>query len=107
METEKLGRFGHHPDPAIDYCVEVEAIGGMTYDACAEQAMPALAEVSKRIDRAMDFRVGGDKDAVGAKHMLRVCERMTNTWTLATQCPEYRRQITAEELKAFVTELNS
>ncbi len=72
MQTqEKLGRFGHHPDPAIDYCVEVESIGGMTYDACADQKVSALADVSKRIDRAMGFRVGGDKDAVGAKYMLR------------------------------------
>ena len=29
-EKERLGRFGHHPDPATDFAVEVDAIEGLT-----------------------------------------------------------------------------
>jgi hypothetical protein len=69
----KLGRFDHHPDPAIDFCVEVECIQGLTFDAT--HGMAERDAVSDRIFRAMQFRVGGDEGAVNAKALLRECEK--------------------------------
>jgi hypothetical protein len=71
--TTALGRFGHHPDPAIDFCVEVEILQGQTYEA--QVGMIPAAPVVERIDRAMSFRVGGDLNAISAKETLRQCER--------------------------------
>lgn len=28
----KLGKFGHHPDPVVDFEVEVDALTGMDHD---------------------------------------------------------------------------
>jgi hypothetical protein len=70
--TEQLGRFGHHPDPAVDFCCEVEAIEGLACDAGA--GLTTLDEVKERIDRAMTFTVGGDPWAVNAKARLRNME---------------------------------
>lgn len=75
-ETEAakpLGRFGHHPDPATDFCCEVERLQGLAHEAkCGlipkEQVADAIAE-------AMTFRVGGDPWAVTAKSVLRNLER--------------------------------
>jgi hypothetical protein len=72
-ETEQLGRFGHHPDPAIDFCVEVECIEGMTYDASVGLQTPST--VKQRVDRAMTFRVGGDEGCVAAKQIVRDCDQ--------------------------------
>jgi len=68
-----LGRFGHHPDPAVDFCVEVEILQGQAYEA--QVGMIPAAPVVERIDRAMSFRVGGDLNAISAKETLRQCER--------------------------------
>ena len=66
----KVGRFGHHPDPANDFCIEVEEIEAILYDKRLGlrplQAWPAL-----RIRRAMEFVVGGDQIAIAAKARLR------------------------------------
>lgn len=32
MTSEKLALFGHHPEPAIDFCIEVEALEGWAYE---------------------------------------------------------------------------
>lgn len=70
MQTqEKLARFGHHPDPATDFCVEVEVIEGEVYDASV--GMADADKVRDRISRALDFRVGGDVIAINAKATLR------------------------------------
>lgn len=65
--AEPLGRFGHHPNPAIDFCVEVECLEGMAYDRGVGDAVPDL---EKRLSRALAFRVGGDEIAVKAKQLL-------------------------------------
>ncbi|MBY3162081.1 hypothetical protein HFO65_15715 [Rhizobium laguerreae] len=66
---EKLGRFGHHPDPAIDFCVEVEELEGMMFNRrVGFDAEPAL---DSRVEKAMDFRVGGDMNAIGARQTLK------------------------------------
>ena len=69
----RLGRFDHHSDPAIDFCVEVEVLQGLVYEA--QVGMIPAAPVFERIDRAMSFRVGGDLHAIAAKEMLRSAER--------------------------------
>jgi hypothetical protein len=74
--TEKLGRFGHHPDPAIDFCVEVEIIENewLNIQIGFENGTPTKDELSKRMEKAMDFRVGGDLNAISAKSLLRSIE---------------------------------
>jgi hypothetical protein len=74
--VEKLGRFGHHPDPAIDFEVEVETIQGLLYDATlGVTSLDGISGIVERIDRAMEFRTGGDLGAVAAKQMLRGLEK--------------------------------
>lgn len=69
-EEEPLGRFGHHPDPAIDFEYEVEQIESIVADL--EKGMRQGERVPlKRIELAMAFRVGGDPSAVAAKATLR------------------------------------
>lgn len=76
MKTESLGRFGHHPDPAIDFCVEVETIEGEHFNTKIGFAngTPTADDLRKRVDRAMSFRVGGDLNAIAAKQLLRAIE---------------------------------
>jgi hypothetical protein len=64
--------FGHHPDPAIDFCVEVDIIEGLTFDAA--HGMADRKAVEDRIFSAMQFTVGGDERAVAAKQRLRVAD---------------------------------
>lgn len=66
-------KFGHHPDPAIDFCVEVEEIQAM---ACNRKiGFDPEPTLGPRVDRAMQFRVGGDIGAIDAKATLREIER--------------------------------
>lgn len=65
----ELGRFGHHPDPAIDFCVEVDAIEGLIADCKA--GLVAFTEVEDRTGKALRFNVGGVERAVMAKDRLR------------------------------------
>ena len=63
-----LGRFNHHPEPAIDFCIEVEEIEAMAINRrIGFDPEPTL---DKRIERALGFRVGGDPIAVRAKQTL-------------------------------------
>ena len=62
-------KFGHHLDPAIDFCVEVEELQGM---ACNRKiGFDPEPTLDDRVFRAMQFRVGGDECAVAAKSALR------------------------------------
>lgn len=70
---DKLGRFDHHPDPAIDFCIEVEELEGMAYNVSV--GLDERQSVARRINRAMEFVVGGDPGAVVAKGLLRELER--------------------------------
>lgn len=71
--TEKLGRFDHHPDPAIDFCVEVETLENewLNTKIGFMNGTPPLDALRRRVDKAMDFRVGGDLNAIAAKSLLR------------------------------------
>lgn len=67
--TEKIGRFGHHPDPAVDFCCEVDAIEGHIADIRA--GLVSKDGLRERLMRASDFNVGGDVNACMAKDTLR------------------------------------
>ena len=69
--------FGHHPDPAIDFCIEVEEIQSIAADRSIGFANPDDDKLENRIYRAMQFNVGGDADAVTAKALLREIEATT------------------------------
>jgi hypothetical protein len=71
--SEKLGRFGHHPDPAIDFCVEVEIIENewLNNRIGFENGTPLIDELRARLDKALSFIVGGDLNAISAKAALR------------------------------------
>lgn len=74
----ELCRFGHHPEPSTDFCVEVEEIQsihtnqklGLTGYGHEED----YAGVDRRIEQAMQFRVGGTVEAVVSKAILREIE---------------------------------
>ena len=75
MSDTALGRFDHHPNPAIDFCVEVEEIEGEAYNLRVGFQPMTKADLLERIDRAMHFIVGGDIGAIVAKDRLREIER--------------------------------
>ncbi|MGO8093171.1 hypothetical protein [Rhizobium leguminosarum] len=99
MHDEKLGRFGHHPDPAIDFEVEVETIQGSLYDAThGVDHSTTIDEIRKRIAKAMEFSVGGDAGAVAAKQMLRGLEMEA---AKHAPSPPQRAPVTDEELEQW------
>lgn len=71
-------RFGHHENPAEDFIAEVEEIAGLVERAKdMKDPLPsweALRRVQRRINAAMEFRVGGVPEAVDAKNRLRDLE---------------------------------
>lgn len=71
--NEKLARYGHHPDPAIDFQVEVEEIQSIVADV--KLGLRPKDDIEPRMSQAMQFRVGGVPSAVIAKNMLREIER--------------------------------
>jgi len=77
QDDTKLGRFGHHPDPVIDYCVEVDELHSIVIDAGL--GLRPWAELGNRIEKAMCFIVGGDLNAIRAKAFLReMAQRIPN-----------------------------
>lgn len=79
-KAEGLGRFGHHPDPAIDFCIEVETLESRLHQAenglCKPGDKPeTITAVLSDIQRAMAFTVGGDPGSVRAKAILRELEK--------------------------------
>lgn len=67
--TDNLGRFGHHPDPAIDLEVEVEEIQSIVSDV--KLGLRPKDDIEPRLSQAMHSRVGGVPSAVAAKDLLR------------------------------------
>jgi len=72
----QLSSFGHHPNPAVDFCLEVDTLEAELTDQRAGLA-PEF-DLARRIARAMLFRVGGDARAVSAKARLRELEAETS-----------------------------
>jgi len=67
-EMENLGRYGHHPDPLIDFCVEVECIESLELDV--RLGFEKRTQVIERCQRAMEFR-GVSPEFQNAKAILR------------------------------------
>ncbi len=113
QEETKLGRFGHHPSPAVDFCVEVDALEGEVYEA--KVGLVDGKPLLDRIARALEFRVGGDPDCVRAKAALR--RMQTDLWihlhpawpapdpTVVREMPGYRelRTLTQESGAVMLT----
>lgn len=62
-------RFGHHPDAATDFCVEVDELVAMNFNR--KHGIGPEPSFEDRHFVAMQFRVGGDLNAVAAKDVLR------------------------------------
>jgi len=71
------GRFDHHPDPAIDYLIEVDAIAGLVEDVRA--GIQERRPVEDRIFKASMFRVGADVRCVEARRKLLELESEVGT----------------------------
>lgn len=82
--AEALGRFGHHPNPAIDFCVEVEELMSIATDRKLGVSNPDDRTLERRVERAMRFRVGGDLSAIDAKDELRAIDKAIVTGELST-----------------------
>lgn len=78
LADEQLARFGHHPEPAIDFCIEVESLESIVADKRlglrTDEEWP-----HERIAKAMEFRVGADENCVVAKQALRKLEDSLRT----------------------------
>lgn len=104
-DIKGLGRFSHHPDPAIDFEIEVECLQSRLFNAKGGFSKPGtkpetIAEVFTGIQRAMDFRVGGDPGAVNAKRILRDLEREAvpvATTPTALDDPKVRKLVEAAQ----------
>lgn len=70
--TEPCAKFGHHPDPAIDFCLEVEAIEDEITNV--EAGGPKTFDLGPRVAAAMEFHVGGNVNTIVAKQTLRQIE---------------------------------
>ena len=69
---DQLGRFGHHPDPAIDFCVEVDDIEETIANILANVAtIEETAYLHRRINSALQFVARADPWAIKAKRRLR------------------------------------
>jgi hypothetical protein len=62
--TEKLGQFGHHPEPQIDACIEVERLQGL------------LSEAHGGLLRALDYRAA-TPEGLSIKYDVRDALRRT------------------------------
>lgn len=76
-EPEKLGRFGHHPDPADDFILEVQEIEQEWghHKIGFENGTPSIEELRKRVSRAMDSGPFITEACQMAKDALRQVER--------------------------------
>lgn len=66
---EKLGRYGHHPDAATDFEVEVDELIAMDFDL--QNKVAPHHDFMKRLSYALDFNVGAVESCVLAKQRLR------------------------------------
>ena len=64
MSKEKLGKFGHHPDPLIDAEVEIDRLSGL------------LCEAHNGLLRGLDYRAA-TPEGLSIKADLRDCLRQT------------------------------
>ncbi len=55
-------KFDHHPDPAIDFCVEVEELQGMAYNRSV--GFDPEPDLDRRLEKALTFRVAAEEAAI-------------------------------------------
>jgi hypothetical protein len=73
--AEALGRFGHHPNPAIDFCVEAEILEAVVFGIGFDFLEPdTVGGVKDRLTKALEFRVGSGLRATATTDLLRDCE---------------------------------
>lgn len=89
-----MSRFGHHPEPAMDFAIEVDAIEGMMADYKA--GLEKRGALEDRILKAMQFRVGGTVMAVAAKQALRDVETKLKGSLATTNCKEEIKSLCME-----------
>lgn len=77
-KDDKCGRFGWHPDPAIDYCVEVNDLVCEHKNIGYGIGVLTIPELQDRIFKASMFRVGADLDAIEARAELRKLEELSD-----------------------------
>lgn len=77
MDAETLGRFGHHPDPADDFCIEVECLQGEweNHKTGFMNGTPSRDEVKARVFRAMTAGPFITERCLNAKGILRQVEQ--------------------------------
>jgi hypothetical protein len=64
-----MTRFGHNPDPSIDYCVEVDELERMLIRIrLGHETYP---EFRKRVNEALSFRFGTCKFSRDARRRLK------------------------------------
>lgn len=83
--AQPCGRFGHNPNPAIDFCVEVDEIEAIAFNIEKGISGENKSEFFNRLFKALQFRVGGDEGAIKAKERLRALQ---NKLTDAAQSGE-------------------
>ncbi len=64
MRTASAAKFGHHSNPATDFCAEVETLESEAMDQNA--GAPPRFDLAERADRALQFRVGGNLACIAA-----------------------------------------
>ena len=90
---QRPGRFGHHPDPAIDFRIEVEILEIRMHKAergmsRGGRAPETVGTVLEDVRRAMSFVVGGDPESVRAKALLRDLDRRAAESVGSAPAPE-------------------
>jgi len=68
--STSCARFGHHPSPAVDYCIEVDQIMAIAYDC--KTGLASSIELRARFTTAISFVPGGDLFCILAKNQLRL-----------------------------------
>lgn len=107
--AERLGRFNHHPDPAIDFEIEVQSLEARLFDAKGGISKPGtkpetVASVLNDIGRAMEFIVGGDPITVAAKATLREIEKDARAALSHTSGEVTEAMAALAKLRELVTE---
>lgn len=77
MDIQHVGRFGHHPDPSDDFCVEVECLEGewANHRVGFMNGTQSREEVEERVARAMTAGPFATERCLAAKATLRAIER--------------------------------
>jgi hypothetical protein len=89
-------RFKHHPDPEIDFCVEVDELNAMWQDVQIGFE-PKFDDLCIRLERALRFNASGeDMNAVRATYALREMQFAVDARIVAQRAQEYMRRAAAE-----------